>query len=80
MAPTPEKPTTILLVDDDPTTLLLCAKPLQQAGYHVLQAPGSAEGLKLYAQHPSPIHLVLADIFSPHRASSSHATRTLIPV
>ncbi|GMV48842.1 response regulator [Nitrospirales bacterium NOB] len=65
MAPTPEKPTTILLVDDDPTTLLLCAKPLQQAGYHVLQAPGSAEGLKLYAQHPSPIHLVLADIFLP---------------
>ncbi|ULA57922.1 MAG: Response regulatory domain-containing protein [Nitrospira sp.] len=56
---------TILLVDDDPSTLLLAAKPLQDHGYTVLQAPGSAEALRLYAEHPTPIHLIVTDIFLP---------------
>lgn len=56
---------TILIVDDDPATILLATKPLQNAGYTVLQAPGSAEALRLYAEHPQPIHLVLTDIFLP---------------
>lgn len=56
---------TILIVDDDPTTVLLATKPLQNAGYTVLQAPGSAEALRLYAEHPQPIHLVVTDIFLP---------------
>ncbi len=56
---------TILIVDDDPSTLLVSAKPLQDAGYTVLQAPGSSEALRLYAEHPNPVHLVLADIFLP---------------
>ncbi len=56
---------TILIVDDDPTTLLLAAKPLQGAGYTVLKAPGSAEALRLYAEHPTPIHLVVTDILLP---------------
>ncbi len=56
---------TIMIIDDDPTTLLLSTKPLRDAGYAVLQATGSAEGLKLYAEHPSPIHLVIADVFLP---------------
>jgi len=56
---------TILIVDDDPSTLLLAAKPLQDHGYLVLKAPGSAEALKLYAEHPVPINLVITDIFLP---------------
>lgn len=56
---------TILLVDDDPSTLLLASKPLQEQGYTVLQAPGSAEALRLDAEHPRPIHLVVTDIFLP---------------
>lgn len=56
---------TILIVDDDPTTLLLAAKPLRDEGYTVLKAPGSAEALRLYAEHPTPIHLVVTDIFLP---------------
>ena len=56
---------TILLVDDDPSTLLLASKPLQDQGYTVLQAPGSAEALRLCAEHPTPIHLVVTDIFLP---------------
>lgn len=59
------KTATILIVDDDPSTLLLCAKPLREAGYAVLQAPGSAEALRLYEEHQGPIHLILTDIFLP---------------
>ncbi|MCS6295575.1 MAG: response regulator [Nitrospira sp.] len=56
---------TLLIVDDDPSTLLLASKPLQDHGYTVLKAPGSAEALRLYAEHPTPIHLVVTDIFLP---------------
>ncbi len=65
MAPDGIQLSTILIVDDDPTTLLVGTKPLRGAGYTVLQAPGSAEALRLYAEHPSPIHLVIADVFLP---------------
>lgn len=65
MAPDGIQPSTILIVDDDPSTLLVSTKPLREAGYTVLQAPGSAEALKLYAEHAGPIHLVIADVFLP---------------
>lgn len=65
MATEPAPRSTILIVDDDPATILLATKPLQQAGYTVLQAPGSAEALRLYAEHPQPIHLIVTDIFLP---------------
>ncbi|MBK7487331.1 MAG: hypothetical protein IPI70_14485 [Nitrospira sp.] len=53
MAPGQKQPSTILIVDDDPSALLVSTKPLRDAGYTVLQAPGSAEALKLYAEHPA---------------------------
>jgi len=56
---------TLLIVDDDPSTLLLASKPLQDHEYTVLKAPGSAEALRLYAEHPTPIHLIVTDIFLP---------------
>jgi CheY-like chemotaxis protein len=65
MTTAPAPHATILIVDDDPTTILLATKPLQLAGYTVLQAPGSAEALRLYSEHPQPIHLILTDIFLP---------------
>ena len=65
MATETARRSTILLVDDDPSTLLLASKPLQDHGYTVLKAPGSAEALRLYAEHPTPIHLVVTDIFLP---------------
>ena len=55
------QPSIILIVDDDPSTLLLSAKPLQDAGYAVIQAPGSSEALRICAEHPHPVDLVLAD-------------------
>lgn len=58
-------PSIILIVDDDPSTLSMSTKPLKEAGYTVLQAPGSAEALRLYAEQTPPVDLVLADIFLP---------------
>lgn len=65
MTTAPAPHSTILVVDDDPTTILMATNPLQHAGYTVLQAPGSAEALRLFAEHPQPIHLILTDIFLP---------------
>ncbi len=56
---------TILVVDDDPATLLVCRKKLSAEGYTVLQATGSSEAFKLFAEHDGPIHLVLTDIILP---------------
>ncbi|MGH7257448.1 MAG: response regulator [Nitrospiraceae bacterium] len=56
---------TILVVDDDPATLLLCRKKLSAEGYAVLQAAGSSEALQLFAKHDGTIHLVLTDIILP---------------
>ena len=74
-----QRATTILVVDDDPTTLLLASKPLQDYGYTVLTAPGSAEALRLYAEHPTPIHLVVTDIFLPPPVSNSPSRRIPTP-
>ena len=56
---------TVLLVDDDPATLLTCRKLLETDGFVVLQAPGSSEALKLQADHHAPIDLVVTDIMLP---------------
>ncbi|MCC2643976.1 MAG: putative Response Regulator [Nitrospira sp.] len=65
MATNAREPSIILIVDDDPSTLLLSAKPLEEAGYTVLTAPGSSEALRIHAEHPHPVNLVIADIFLP---------------
>ena len=59
------QPSIILIVDDDPSTLLLSAKPLRDAGYTVVQAPGSSEALRLYDEQAQPVDLILTDIFLP---------------
>ncbi|HJR77953.1 MAG TPA: response regulator [Nitrospiraceae bacterium] len=61
----PRPPTTVLLVDDDPSTLLICRKILEAEGFIVLQAAGSSEALKLQADHHAPIGLVVTDIMLP---------------
>lgn len=53
---------TILVVDDDPATLLVCRRKLSAEGFGVLQAVGSSEALKLFAEHDGTIHLVLTDV------------------
>lgn len=56
---------TVLIVDDDPSTVLICRKALVSEGFHVLDASGSAEALKICAEYADDIHLLLFDLFLP---------------
>ena len=56
---------TILVVDDDPSTMLICAKTLRAEGFTVLEAEGSSEALKVLASHQEPIDLLLTDLMLP---------------
>ncbi|NOS76522.1 MAG: response regulator [Nitrospira sp.] len=55
-------PTTILVVDDDPDILHLCALKLKRYGFNVLQASGSTEALQICSTHVGDIHLALVDL------------------
>jgi CheY-like chemotaxis protein len=56
---------TILVVDDDPSMRLICAKTLRAEGFTVLEAEGSSESLKVLATHQEPIDLLLTDLMLP---------------
>ncbi len=53
---------TILLVEDDPSTLTLCGMFLREEGFTVLTAGTGQEALRVCQQHPGPIHLLITDI------------------
>lgn len=53
---------TILVVDDDPSTMLICVKTLRAEGFTVLEADGSPEALKILSTHQGPIDLLLTDL------------------
>jgi DNA-binding response OmpR family regulator len=52
---------TVLVIDDDPDLLLLCATHLRSAGYAVLMALGSAEAQATCDVYPTRIDLILLD-------------------
>ncbi len=56
---------TILVVDDDPSMRLICAKTLRAEGFTVLEAEGSSESLRILATHQEPIDLLLTDLMLP---------------
>lgn len=56
---------TILVVDDDPSVLLICSRALRVAGFRVLQESGSTEALKLCAEGRESIDLLLTDFILP---------------
>jgi CheY-like chemotaxis protein len=56
---------TILLVDDEPPLLALVGTMLSRAGYQVLEASDGGEALRISAEHPEPIRLLLTDILMP---------------
>lgn len=58
-------PQRILVVDDDPSIRLLCARALTGAGYVVIEAAGSSEAMSLYVARTKPIDLLLIDLFLP---------------
>ena len=56
---------TILVVDDEPAIVGLCASILTQAGFTILKAEGSSEALKICTQHQGPIDFLLTDLVLP---------------
>jgi DNA-binding NtrC family response regulator len=57
----PGRDITVLVIDDDPDLLLLCATHLRSAGYAVLMALGSAEAQATCEVYPTRIDLILVD-------------------
>ena len=57
---------TILLVEDETSVRRLTHAVLERAGYQVLAAADSVEALRLWEQHPTPIHLLMTDIVLPN--------------
>src|SRR5690348_5453096 len=55
----------VLVVDDDPSILLLCTRKLEANGFTVLSAGGSSEALKLCATHKGELDLLLTDLLLP---------------
>jgi two-component system, cell cycle sensor histidine kinase and response regulator CckA len=58
-------PPTILVVDDEPLVRAFTSEVLGLEGYVVLEAAGPAEGLRVAAEHPGPIDLVISDVVMP---------------
>jgi two-component system cell cycle sensor histidine kinase/response regulator CckA len=56
---------TILLVEDDVTTLLVLRKMLERLGYTVLIADDGAKGARIYEQNQAKIDILLTDIMMP---------------
>jgi two-component system cell cycle sensor histidine kinase/response regulator CckA len=69
---------TVLLVDDDKTTLHVLRKMLQQQGYTVLFAGDGETALKLFRLHDRPIHLLLTDVVMPHLSGTQLAERVRV--
>ncbi|HWA77394.1 MAG TPA: response regulator [Polyangiaceae bacterium] len=56
---------TVLVVDDDEGVRNLARRALLANGYRVLTAADGTEGVHLFEQHASEIHLVLMDVTMP---------------
>jgi CheY-like chemotaxis protein len=58
----PPRKFTVLVVDDDPDLLILCATHLHSAGYAALMALGSVEAQTACDLYPTRIDLILIDV------------------
>jgi two-component system, cell cycle sensor histidine kinase and response regulator CckA len=56
---------TILLVDDDEWVRVLARDVLAGEGYRVLEAADGQDAIRVAAEHPGPIHLLLTDVMMP---------------
>ncbi|MFC1595914.1 response regulator [Candidatus Margulisiibacteriota bacterium] len=56
---------TILIVDNENTLRQMLGKILKSLGYHILQAEGGEQAIKLYTKQPQDIDLVILDMHMP---------------
>src|SRR5262249_6850160 len=71
----PQATETVLLVDDEPAVRALVREVLRRHGYTVVEAPDGATALRLCAEYPAPIHLVLTDMVMPGMGGRALAER-----
>jgi len=56
---------TILVVDDDEWVRVFARDVLAAEGYRVLEATDGHDAIRVAAEHPGPIHLLLTDVMMP---------------
>src|SRR5450432_2824420 len=60
-----DRPTTVLLVDDDPRVRKWIHEELEKLGYDLLEAGDGAEALVIAEYHRGPIDIVVTDVMMP---------------
>ena len=66
---------TILLVEDEVTLRGLVKQYLQNQGYTILEATDGAAAIRIAAEYPNPIHLLLTDVIMPGMNGREVASR-----
>jgi two-component system, cell cycle sensor histidine kinase and response regulator CckA len=60
---------TILVAEDETAVRMLTRMVLERHGYQVIDAANGVEALRIWNEHPSPIHLLLTDMVMPEGVS-----------
>jgi len=66
---------TILLIENDPATLVAQSLILRSFGYTVLEAASRGDAWRVCHQFPGPVHLVVAKAMVDNRCASEFVTR-----
>jgi PAS domain S-box-containing protein len=72
---------TVMVVDDEPMVLKVCARLVEKMGYEVLSASGGRQAVELLRQHGSRVALVILDMVMPDMSGPEtfRALRALAP-
>jgi len=66
---------TVMVVEDDPSLLLLISRILTGLGYQVLAAASGEPALAMAESHQGPIHLLISDVIMPGMDGRALAAR-----
>ena len=63
--------TTLLLAEDDSTSLYMMAEILERAGYTVVTAVDGQDAVEKFAAHKDEIKLVISDVVMPRKSGKA---------